>query len=631
MIVIGADGLEANVSAPTSMPMRLFSQGIIAQRGLIGLQTQAITFVENGSISFSAEAIASPKTNNIMGTFTAPIAYCFRKTKTGGKEEDEYMREFGGSPSMMTRINRCLAKAKELYGDRFIKSNGFEANGQRAKTIDVLLETVPRVDREHILMYMDRHELVIEFDLQMKSRIDDELQDVITSEMSGVKAIPEPKLIGYGLIRDNWTKMRRPNTYMRVAPRTVLKAGRIANDFTKSEWQVQTFYAHLLAKALQDWLGPHIPAIKERDDWVAVANILIGAFAGYGNTDREQKWQATDIEVSINMMPGMGWTRANRFLWGNVDTYEDFKSYFIVMNILGIVTQRVKAPMMDFNVKTVISSNDWQVPSRFKRAMQPNIEGWGSTDTLFFLMPRNNFSYGESVDIPFPCIVDMATVDSTDNIIKKANNYEDLLPYTVQSWKDIMIDRGEAPPGAIDMKSFSATFARLHATNDARIAEFQDDNSQFVRRLIQYRFPMDHIVQNGIDKSSRFRLWLWGLFANGEKGMKNAYVIESSLDIFKIQMVNYRRGPLDSQIVDKEGSNTVGDQVLKPGAIPSPYSLATTTEKVTNVQPPAPEQKMKFSEKVYEGKNGEEIKEVSGKENVSNDAAEESNNKPEST
>lgn len=623
MIVIGANGIEGDMHAPTSMPMRLFSQCVIVQRGLVGQHTQAITFVENGSIQFSAEAVASPKTNNIMGSFTAPIAYIFRK--------GDYDKKMGESLSVKERIDLILKKSNELYGNRFWKGNGFDASGEFARQIDVMLETVPRVDRERIAMYVDRKDVVIEMDLQMKSRIDDMFQDFITTQMMGIKVIPEPKMIGYGLIRDKWTKIRRPNTYIRVAPRTVLKASRISNDFTKSEWQIQTFYAHILAEALKRWIGPSIKALDQIEDWVALSNILIGAFAGYGNTDREQKWQATDIEVSVNMMPGMGWTQANRYLWGHVKCEADFKMYYMVMNILGIVAQRVKAPMMDFNVKTVVSSNDWQVPMRFKRAMQPNIEGWGSTDTFFFLMPRNNFAFGDHVDIPFPCLVDTTSYIKQEDVIAKANNYEDLLPYKQQTWKDVTIDRGEVPSGSINTQTFDAQFIRLHATNDARIVEYQDANSQFVRRLIQYRFPVDHVVTTGLDRDDRLRLWLWGLFANGEKGMKNAYVIESSLDIFKIQTVNYRRGPLDSQIVDKEGTKTKGDQVVKPGTIPYTPSASGRSEDIASVEPPAPDMKAPFTERTYELKSGREVKEVKGDESKPNEAGAESNNQPEAT
>lgn len=625
MNVIGANGLDGDVSTPISMPMRWFSQATVLHRSMSGMIVQNVTFVENGNMTFSAEAIASPKTNNIIGTFTAPIAYCYGKAYT----------EVDKGPSVQQRVSKVLEKVNELYFDKFQVANGFDANGEKAKVIDVMIETVPRVGRNSFLMYIDRHDLVIEMDERFKALQDDALQDFITTQLMGIKQIPVPKIIGYGLLRgDNgkkgtWAQMTRPNTYMKVAPRTVLKASKVANDFLKTEWQVQTFYMHILAEALKRWIGDVIPAYT-LDDWVAFANLLVGAFAGYGSTERDQKWLATDIETSINTVPGFGWTKANRFLWGNVNTEEDFKYYYCIMNLLGFVIQRTKAAMMDFAVKTVISTNDWQVPMRFKRALEPNIAGWGSNGTFFYLMPRNNFSYGEVNDVPMPCIVDDVRFEDQADIIKKANNYEDLLPYKQQSWGDVTIDRGEVPQGTIRSDSKETQFLRLHATTDARIVSFQDTKTEYVRRLLQYRFPMDHIVNNGLVREDRMRLWLWGLLANGEKGMSNAFIIESSLGVFTPQVVNYRRGPLDSQLIDKEGTQTVGDQVLKPGTIPTVPNTSGATNVKQTITPPPPQPKPRFSEKTIELKTGEEVKEEAATDS-SNVNAETTNNQPEET
>jgi hypothetical protein len=612
MIVLGPDGMNGDVSTPMSLSERLFSQGLVTQRGLTGRLNQAVTFVENGDINISADAVASPKTNNIIADYVARAAYIYN-------EQD--------LPEVMSRVDAVLAECNRLYWKRFRKANGFEANGEKAKVIDVLIETVPRVSRDEFLMFIDRHDLVIESDLAFKGKQDDLLQEVITNQMQGIKSVPRLCQIGYGLMRDGWKKMTRPNTYVRIGPKTVLRATRTKNAFIKSEWQVQAFYAYLLAEALRRWLGKATPAYELRD-WVAVANVLIGWISGYGSTDRDQNWEATDIEVSLNNVPGLGWTRANRFLWGNVNTEEDFKMYWMTMNLLGFVSERVKAVTADYKIKTVLTNNDWQVPMRMKRAMQPNIEGWGSQGSYYMLMPRNNFSFGEKVDVPMPCIVDESTFDDQHTLLKRANNYEDLLPYEVTSWKDVTIDRGEVPQGTISETGNDAQFMRLHATTDARIVEFQDTTTRFVRRLIQWRFPMDDVVDNGMDRESRLRLWLWGLFANGDKGMKNAYVIDSSLEVFKPMIVNYRRGPMDTMVVDKEGTQTTGEQVPKPGTLSSPQNVKSNTEIATTIEPPKPVPKVPEPTKVVETKDGAEMKEDSVSE-VSSETSSESNNQPE--
>jgi hypothetical protein len=439
-------------------------------------------------------------------------------------------------------------------------------------------------------------------------------------------------MIGLGLMRKDWSKMRRPNTYLKIGPRMVLKVSRISNDFTKAEWIAQTFYAHILGHLLSDWLGKDVIPAYTRDDWVAYANFLIVAFAGTGSTDKTQQWQATDVETSVNMMPGYGWSEANRFLWGEVKTKSDFTKYYTLMNILGLVVNRVKGAQEDFNLKTVMSSNDWQIPTRLKRALVPNIENWGSTGTFYFLMPRNNFAYGDEVDIPFPCIVDEVVLHDKE-LLTKSNTLEDILPYKQQTFKDVTIDRGEVPQGAINTTTMDSQFIRLHATTDARIITFQDTNTQYVRRLIQYRFPMRHIVKGGLKRTERVRLWLWGLLANGEKGMKNAYIIESSLGVFNPMIVNYRRGPLDSQIVDKKDTNTTGDQIIKPGTIPTSQTSEQQMGKTIikdSVTPPAPDVKQPMTQKTVELANGDEVKEFDVADS-SNENAESTNNKPEET
>lgn len=621
MIVIGADGINGEISTPMSLPERLFSQGVIVQRGLLGRHTQSITFVENGEVNIAAEAISSPKANDVIGDYTARAAYVF-PDKTYSIRPDN-----GQSKSIEDLVNDVLGAAHELYYKKFRVANSAEASDKQASQVDVLVETVPRTGRNEFVIFRDRNDIVIECDTRFKSAQDDALQEEFTNALMQVKMVPQLKQIGYGLLRSGWAKMTRPNTYIRVSPKTVIKAQRTKNEYLKSEWQVQAFYAQVLATALQRWLGGVISAY-DRKDWVALANVLISWISGTGSIDRTQMWSAEDIEVSVNNVPGLGWTKANRFLWGNVKTVQDFKMYWVICTILGFVSERIKAPIGVFKLVTVLSNNDWKVPQRTRRALEPNIPGWGSGGTYYMLMPRNNFSYGEKTDVPMPCIVDDGTFDHPEEILRNANKYEDLLPYEQQSWRDVMIDRGEVPQGAINESSTEAQFIRLHATNDARIVRYEDRSTRFMRSMIQWRFPTDQIVDNGIDRDSRLRLFLWGLLANGEKGMKNAFVIESSLDVFDPIIVRYRRGPLDSQIVEKEGTKTSGPQVSKPGTISVAPNEIADTEYSAQVKPPAPEQKPREPRKVVEVAekgNIPETKDVESKHDS------ETNNRPETT
>lgn len=600
MIVLGADGLEGDISTPLAIPQRLFSQGVILQRGLNGLLSQSVTFVENGEMRVSSEALTTPRSNEIVGEYTARTCYVY------DLEEVDPVSGKKLAADLMPRVENVLDACKRLYYKRFEMKN-FTADMSKMKSVDALVETVPQVGREEFIIYMDREDLVIETDLMFKSRQDNEFQSILTSQMQGLKAIPKLKQIGMGLMREGWTKMVRPNQYLRVGPKTVLQIHRTSNQFIKSEWQVQSFYMYVLGKALKDWIGPSIPAMT-LEDWVANANVLVSYISGFGDTDRTQNWDTDDIAVSISHVPGMGLTKANRYLWDYVKDVDDYVQYWTICNLLGIISQRAKAAESVFKVKSLLTTNDWMTPKRFQRAMEPNIAGWGSDGTHFMLMPRNNFSFGSKVDVPIPCIVDEIDVQNDQQtLLREANNYEDLLPYDQQSWKDVTIDRGEVPKGAVDSQSMNAQFIRLHATTDARIVEYMDSSTRFIRRLIQWRFPTGHIISNGVDRETRMRLFFWGLFANGERGMKNAYVIEASLDIFKPMYVSYRRARYDAMVVDKKGTDTVGDQIIKPGTIPYAPNLESNTEVVKPIQPSKPMAKTPDAKRVVDLKDGSEM------------------------
>lgn len=602
MIVLGADGLEGDISTPIALPQRMFSQGVILQRGLNGILSQSVTFVENGEMRISSEALTTPRSNEIIGEYTARTCYIYDLESEKGKDRNR---------DLMPRIEAVLREAKKLYTDRF-KSREHGVPMNKTKPVDVMVETVPQVGREEFIVYMDREDLVFEVDLMYKARQDTEFQAFITSEMQGLKAVPELKQIGLGLMRDGWTHMVRPNQYLRVGPKTVLQVHRSANQFIKSEWQVQSFYMYLLGQALMNWMGKSMQAL-DLEDWVANANVLVSYISGFGDTDRTQQWDADDIAISISHIPGMGLTKANRFMWDPIKNPDDYIDYWVVCNLLGIVSQRVKAAESVFKVKSLISTNDWMVPKRFQRAMEPNITGWGSDGTHYMLMPRNNFAFGQKVDVPIPCIVRPVDVKNDQQaLLRVANNYEDLLPYDQQSWKDVTIDRGEVPKGAVDLTSMNAQFIRLHATSDARIVEYTDTTTRFVRRLIQWRFPTGHIIAQAegadgdADRNSRMRLFYWGLFANGERGMKNAYVIEASLEIFKPMYVAYRRARYDAMVVDKKGTSTIGDQVIKPGTIPYAPALTSNTEAVRPIDPPKPTVKQPEPRRVVDISGGGE-------------------------
>lgn len=601
MIINGADGTEGSVSTPMQLTARSFSQGIIYTKGW---PPRSVTFVENGDVTMAPGLTAEPRKSDLIATYSAPIMYCFR-----GSDGRNYDTSNGGSDFEHLRtkyFDKALKLLQEIYGRRFRRGNGFIENKDR-KEVDVRMESINFVDNNEIVMYADRKDVVIEMDKIFKGNLDDEFQDRLTDLLTNISYVPYPKQIGYGLMREGWKTMRRPNTYMRIAGRTVLQARKTQVEFLKAEWITEAAYMYLLALALREWVGQQTIPAYEIDDWLAYAHIIVGRLSGYGSTDRTQHWTASDIAVSLNAMPGIGWTKANTFSWGLENTFEEFRQYWIFCTLLAFCCQRVKVPMMSFEIKKKISTNDWLIAQRFEKALKPNISGFGSDGTFFYLMPRNNFAYGEVNDIPFPCYVDDMKLETDVDMLKEANNYEDLPPYETVSWKDVTVDRGEVPSGAVDLKSLTQQYVRLHCTTDSRIVEITDNTTQFVRNLIQYRFPIDHIVEKGYTRDERMRLWLWGLLANADKGMKNAYIIDSSLDVFRPVTVNYRRGRMDSTIIDKTDSDARGDQIAKPGTIPIPAASISNVEAVTSVVPPKPVAKMRDTVRTVETADGKEV------------------------
>jgi len=148
---------------------------------------------------------------------------------------------------------------------------------------------------------------------------------------------------------------------------------------------------------------------------------------------------------------------------------------------------------------------------------------------------------------------------------------------------------------------------------------------------------MEHIVQNGIDREDRLRLFYYSMFMNGEKGMKNAYIIDSTMSMFDPVVINYRRVKYDRQAVDKSNTMTdpTHDQVLKPGTIQAVPAIESMVESVKSGTPGTPEPKVPDPKRYIDTKDGKEVVDqgegttVESKHNTAKPGEGGSNNLPE--
>lgn len=607
--IIGVDSIGDKFFEPHGIPRSLWNHAaVVGPRGQVenmivwGNGSPNMTTIERGM-----DVVARPN---------VPQALIFsRKKKGDGKEDSDY--------DIVCRdvIEPTLNDIKRLYTDNFNLMTWTDktSDPKKEEVVDMRIKTRPFVPRNKYIVFEDRDNMHVEVDKQFNRRMDDELQDNIANRILDIKAIPKWVPIGIGVIYDGWAGFRRPNDIFKIGPNTTLKLQYTQRKYARAEWVMMTSYAYIVAGFVREWRNeqPLVPGY-EFEDLVALMTTLIGFISGYGSTDTEQKFNVEDVEKILAHYPGLAWSEANRYMFGgdgSKDSFEDVRTYYLFCKILGLAASRVKAVSDVMVLKKDLYINEHRIEEQMNEVFTPEMTDWGSDSTLFFPMARNNFAYGEKLDLGIPCLVDMKVSSSWTDGEKKdnahPNQYQALEPREKISFSPVRVEHGEIPAGTVSEKETSLKGLVFTASTDARIYETMHADGMNQRTIIGLKLPLHNIVLNHMSREERIKMWLYSLFGNNEIRMKNGYVMNVSLGTFSAVNVTYRRGSMDTLIVDKKGSKMQGDQVLKPGGNLLAGPVNTSTETRATVEPAKPKEYSPDRPQLVETADGKKVPDAS--------------------
>jgi hypothetical protein len=616
MFAIGFDGVQGKISVPLEGALGLYKQAAVWNPG--GM-TQPMWITTNGKFDLQANDPAKL----LVATARMPTINCFR---------DEDFKKV--HDVLVKPINEL---ADKLIMDKIVIGNDDVTVQKQEKGIskgDVAIETVNRIPEDRPIIFRDRRRMVIGFDRLWKAAREDEIQWEIQDRLSMVRATPTMKPIGYGFMEGNsgedWHLVRRPNRYIKVGPRTVVRVDQTELDISNNESRVQASYMYLAACALREFckIGEAPMHMDQKNynihDYVAYCNLILAGIAGYGDTPTTKHWTSTDIQTTIDHMLGYGYSMANRYQWGSDKALETWIAYYKWCLFMAYAIARVKAPTMDYEVLKYINQ-DRLVTERFTRVNHGHFSGFGGFGNLVMLIPRNDMTWKGNTVFPFPVVVDTKGISDERKALQQANDYEMLREKKNVSWSTVRVERGEIPPNTIDHESTAQKWLLLDPTSDGRIVEMNLP----LRDTIEYTFDRSNVVVNGLDEKTRRALFMIGNLTNSGRVLTEGYITDVSLKLMEPVEVTYFKTSFDEMAVKKKDTATVTDtskkvvQIQKDSAgLAGPIeSKMGEKAKRADIAPP-PNQ-----EEVPEKKHLEETPE----QEVKNESAEKVNNESDSS
>jgi hypothetical protein len=602
-IVFGPNSDQGKVSSAVIPALSLYRQAAIVTPDM---PSRPMLIATNGKW----DPTEANRMSSLVGRGRMPVAWVFSQNDMVGER---------GKPGIMELfLDPILKYVDKYYKNCFVNGNAGEPENPSPQ--DVLYETVNKIPRDKPIVYKDRQNLILAMDRLWKNTVDADLQFLVQDKMTLVRAQPKPVPIGYGCFSggEDWGLRKRPNMYIKVGPRTIVRVQPTELNIAPNEARVQALYMLLVAALMKDWCP-----IKDKNgsayglgDEVAYANLLLASLVGFGDTQTIKHFTSTDIQTQMDHMPGIGFTLANRYMWGNKTPAEDYIKYFAWATVLGMAAARVKAATMEYEVVKYMNQ-DHLVHDRFVRALTPNIPGFGSFGNLVMLMPRTNFKNSEHEDIPFPCLVDESRFTDSQ-ISEKANDYYELPKLKPVGWKRVMIDRGEIPPNTFDPNSTQQEYVILIPSSDARIVEVSAD----LRDLIHYKFSQQDLLINSVSEYKRKILWRIGLFSNGESTLTEGYIVAPSMALLEPISVMFRTTSFEETAVEKSDTATTGVQIPKDSAGLTGNLESKGTEEKLSVTPPPEVPRVSEQIRTVQDKNGQAVESTDATEDAKVDKEE---------
>jgi hypothetical protein len=599
MFGIGFEGTQGKYSVPLESALGLYKQVAIINPGGF---TQPMFVTTNGKLDIQCD---DPDTLLIAKARMATL------WKFDDKDIPFVLKEF--IEPICKLIDKLILDKME-FGNDDVTFKKQEAGGS---TADVMLETVNRTPEDRPIFFRDRRRIIIAFDRLWKATKEDEIQWEIQNLLGRVRNVPNMAPIGYGFMHGesgkDWHLERRPNKYIKVGPRTVIKMDQTTLDIGNNEARIQASYMYLAAYALREFCkignAPNSFNKKEYNlhDYVAYCNLILAGIAGFGDTPTTKHWSSLDIQTTIDHMVGYGYTVANRYQWGSDGDPAIWKHYYRWCLIMAFAIARVKAPTMDYEFVKFINQ-DRLVHDRLTQVNGAHFPGFGGFGNLTLLMPRNDMKWKGKNMFAFPVIVDVDPIDDEKTILREANDYQRLRTKQI-SFSTVRIEKGEIPPNTVDHLSLMQKWIILEPTNDARIIEMALE----MRDTIEYSFDRSSVVSNGIDEHTRQILYLISNLTNSSRVLTDGYITDVSLSLFRPYEVTYFKTSFEEMAVSKKDTATVTDakakviQVPKDAAGMAGPAIANKEPKPqrTDIRPPPSMERVPEKKHLEETPTGE--------------------------
>jgi len=507
-------------------------------------------------------------------------------------------------PVGLTRINRLLqtemAEMLPIEGKNLTiwqdNTQLFKDTKEPAKTphADRSRPTWPTAEQGKIIMFRDREYLYLQAEQVWLNLSLSKLQTRISEILDNTKVYPTLRLVGFGSLemKDGVrTLTDRPSKYFKYMDNST---GHIEIEFDPFPRGLKRDYCILLsmlAKSLRS-----LVTIEKYDfhDYMSLANMLIFEYFGSGDAEFGRPYDIADIIIRVSGFIGMGVSKSDTYLPEvyEGEGFEKMKNWVYFAILFGLIATRIKALVVPAVLRTVKGSIytaaaflEYVLEPEFSKSRKtplagamapPSNPGWpGSLQTPWLPMYCNEIKN----ELPFPC-----TLDDDD---KSPNEWKRLMiPYAEF---ETMESRNGMMPTPLAPYVLKETYVRAvpHCDTIHFMAQFKE------RNIMYWQMPYSQVDPDGdVDNNERsFRLLL-GLMTGAMNCFTDGYTIRPNLRLYDITVIDTSINVFkEPTLVKKEGTLTQGEQMDKPGSIPSDVSKDEGEQIATGERTPADKQR----------------------------------------
>jgi len=376
---------------------------------------------------------------------------------------------------------------------------------------------------------------------------------------------PRIAVIGYGLYGKDpdtgeYFVRKWPGTKLRISDTEEYGVFHVReNPYAFAAQRDQAVALGILGSVIKQWFP-----IKDLlfNDYVAIANTILLEYAGAGDIKVQPKFEASDIVTEIFRYIGIGEALAYRF---NPDSMKSIEDRWFMAVALGYMANRFKGTVLPAILYPTGKAYAYKIAADFELFSKPQLPGIGSGSSPYFIMAAND----TRTDTPIPVLCR----NGETSILHLMS-----IPTNIKfQTADVMM--GEVPKATVDQKATDEVWFRWRVKSDAKMVTLD----RFMRTLLQWRFPVWHLIKNKIPERDRSLIFGMNLLASESTTLADGYLVQAGLGIIPWSPVNVILNARYELEIVKTDTADQGTQELRPGGITEPPRVIPPVNKAGEI------------------------------------------------